>query len=259
MFNGTQLAALAAGLGGYRAAIWSGNKHSKGNQGTIRDEVIEHGSACDVKRLLLSGRPILAPFDVGSDGNPTRFASGEKAHYAVLVGLATLPENRTFATSGIVPSSSQGSSQQSNKSDDATAKKTDFPCVDKEEDNARLIVLARHSWNLRTVHIWPWRDFRAAWTNLHATSFYGNVSLNTNTEHKKKERTIPASLYTNGREGVPIPGRMNLPPSRRGSDQGLASTFESLSGLLIEVVPDSLGLLDGGTEVFDEGPYDIRT
>ena len=48
---------------------------------------------------------------------------------------------------------------------------------------------------------------------------------------------------------------MNLPPSRRGSDQGLASTFESLSGLLIEIVPDSLGLLDGGIEVFDEGPY----
>jgi hypothetical protein len=69
MFNATMLAAVAAAVGGYKAAVYLDATFS------------------DVRRLLEAGRPVLVPFDVDTNGEPKLDGEGESAHYAVIVGL----------------------------------------------------------------------------------------------------------------------------------------------------------------------------
>jgi hypothetical protein len=116
MFNATQLAALASSIRGFRVAL-----HANPSVGTI-------------KTMLKLGRPLIVPFDVGSDGEPdfdNGSDGGERAHYAVLVGFVYVP-------------------------------------------GRGLVLLALHSWNLRDLHMWPWESFSLSWNNLHGTSFYGD-------------------------------------------------------------------------------------
>ena len=101
------------------------------------------------------------------------------------------------------------------------------------------VLLARHSWNLRDLHLWSWSDFKSSWEGLEGTSFYGDPS--------DGGSFVPASIYTEGRADLRRPTRMALP--RAKGLAATASTSESLAGILIEVVPADLDLI-GNFEVF---------
>lgn len=146
----------------------------------------------DIRRLLSSGHPILAPLDVTPAGNPG-INNGESAHYAVIVGLA--------------PS----------------------PVVGGSQDNPLLLV--RHSWNLRALHVWTWAELEASSKQLSGTSFYGGPS----------DLEVPLSVYTQGVSGLKRPARCRLGPLK---GQPMAcSIAESLAAKFIEVVPSSDMLL----------------
>jgi hypothetical protein len=177
MFNASQLGAVAAALG-YRAAV-----HANGSLATLR-------------ALLAAGRPVLVPFDAEGSGEPGE-AWGERAHYAVVVGLATSTEGAP-------------------------------------------LVLARHPWNLRALHAWPWEALHRSTKQLYGTSFYGGAGRS----------HIPASVFTGGKGGIPTPKRMRLGAAKGHPE--VTDTSTSLAGCFVEVVPGGLELL-GATEVWDEG------
>jgi len=220
MFNATMLASVAVAVGGYKA--------------TVHHEA----TLSDVRRLLEAGRPVLAPFDVDSSGEPRRGGQGESAHYAVLVGLVEYGNSRTI--------------DEEKKGDDCDA-----------ESGKGMYLLARHSWNMREVHVWPWHRFCESWRGLVGTSFYGDPGEGVTAEFSEGVLTesqkmgdrgvIPASLYTQGVSGLKRPGRVKLKRVASGGSSTAASISESLSGALIEVIPSSLDLF-GTSQVWDEGP-----
>lgn len=151
-------------------------------------------SIATIRRLLSSGHPILAPLDVTPTGNPG-FNNGESAHYAVIVGLAPSP---------LAKGSSSG-------------------------DNP--LVLARHSWNLRALHVWTWAELEASSKQLRGTSFYGGP----------KDSEVPSSVYTQGVSGLKRPARCRLGPVK--GEPKACSIAESLAASFVEVVPSSDMLL----------------
>mmetsp|Transcript_50812 Transcript_50812/g.69140 ORF Transcript_50812/g.69140 Transcript_50812/m.69140 type:complete len:125 (-) Transcript_50812:226-600(-) len=113
-----------------------------------------------------------------------------------------------------------------------------------ETPDGDVIVTARHSWNLRSLHLWPWDTLAASSFGLERTSFYGEAG----------DGFIPASVLTGSGEGggdpLREPARMTLPP--QGTSRW-ASTAKSLAGALVEVVPSSVKLI-GIMPGVDEGP-----
>ena len=102
------------------------------------------------------------------------------------------------------------------------------------------LVLARHAWNQRALHAWPWASLERSSRQLHGTSFYGG----------RASGSVPASVFTAGAAGIPLPARMRLGAVL--GRPGVTDTSASLAGWLIEVVPVELEPL-GTAEVWDEG------
>lgn len=150
-----------------------------------------HATLADVRRLLAAGHPILAPLDVTPAGDPGA-NGGESAHYAVLVGLAPNP----------------GGGGDENP-----------------------LVLARHSWNLRALHAWPWADLEASSRQLAGTSFYGGP----------RDAGVPPSVYTQGARGLKRPARCRL--GAVAGQPRASSIAASLAGTFVEVVPRGVALV----------------
>jgi hypothetical protein len=153
-------------------------------------------SLFDVRRLLAAGHPILAPLDVAATGDPC-LNGGESAHYAVLLGLAPNPD---------------------------------------DDGDENPLVLARHSWNLRALHVWPWEDLEASSRQLRGTSFYGGPG----------SAEVPPSVYTQGAAGLKRPARCGL--GAVAGQPKASSTAASRAGTFVEVVPRGVALV-GAHEV----------
>ena len=67
-----------------------------------------------------------------------------------------------------------------------------------------VVLLAKHPWNLRALHIWTWNNFRDSSLNMETTTFYGN-SRNTTITTPDMD-LIPKSVFTDGFE-LPRPAR----------------------------------------------------